>query len=254
MHRRPTGGDPDLRRSYSRSNIDFGDEDHRRQEAPIRTPTPLIRPYRTSDRDAVYDVCLRTADKGGDATGLYEDPELISNAFAGPYLHLEPDLAFVLDDGQRAVGYVIGTADTTRFASAFAREWLPLVTHRHPPPPPRPSTPDEEIRALLHHPERMVHAALADYPAHLHIDLLPQAQRAGHGRALIATLFTALRARGVARVHLGMMPENRAARAFYDRLGFRELVVPGEPRGTYLGRTTELPVRPTETSATIHTG
>jgi ribosomal protein S18 acetylase RimI-like enzyme len=40
------------------------------------------------------------------------------------------------------------------------------------------------------------------------------------------TLFDALRERGVPGVHLGMVPENTNARAFYDRLGFTQLPKP----------------------------
>jgi len=39
-------------------------------------------------------------------------------------------------------------------------------------------------------------------------------------------------------VHLGMVPTNTAARAFYDRLGFSEILVPEEENVTYLGRET----------------
>ncbi len=40
--------------------------------------------------------------------------------FAEPYGHFDPDLAFVLDDGTgRAVGYIVGTADTGRFVEDF---------------------------------------------------------------------------------------------------------------------------------------
>ena len=66
-------------------------------------------------------------------------------------------------------------------------------------------------------------AELADYPAHLHIDLLPELQGLGFGRRLIDTLRAALAARGVAAVHLGMDAANTGARAFYARLGFHEL-------------------------------
>ena len=50
--------------------------------------TALIRPYRPADHDAVYDVCVRTADAGGDARGLYHSDDLMPDLFAGPYLHL----------------------------------------------------------------------------------------------------------------------------------------------------------------------
>jgi ribosomal protein S18 acetylase RimI-like enzyme len=64
---------------------------------------------------------------------------------------------------------------------------------------------------------------LAAYPAHLHIDLLPAAQRRGYGRRLIDALRAALAERGVPGLHLSYDPANTSARAFYDRLGFREL-------------------------------
>jgi ribosomal protein S18 acetylase RimI-like enzyme len=199
---------------------------------------PVIRPYQPSDRDAVYDVCLRTADGGQDATALYRDPELVGDIFAGPYVTLAPDFAFVLADGDRATGYVLGVPDTAEFAAAVREHWLPLVGAKHLAPQGPPTSRDEEMAYLLHHPERMVVPALADHPAHLHIDLLPDYQRAGHGRRLIDTLLAALHAAGVPRVHLGMLSTNTPARAFYDRLGFHELTVPNAGMITYLGRST----------------
>jgi ribosomal protein S18 acetylase RimI-like enzyme len=199
----------------------------------------VIRPYRPTDRDDIYDVCLRTADSGRDATDLYPgDPELVGDVFAGPYAFLEPDFTFVVDDGGRATGYILGTPDTTRFAKEFRERWLPLVGDRHPAPAHAPTTRAEEMAWLLHHPETMVVPELADHPAHLHIDLLPGYQRSGLGRRLVHTLLAAFRDAGAARVHLGMHADNTPARAFYDRLGFQELDVPTPPGVTYLGRST----------------
>nr|WP_199185889.1 GNAT family N-acetyltransferase [Streptomyces carminius] len=203
-----------------------------------RKEKPYIRPYRPADRAAVYDVCVRLADAGGDARGLYRDDDLMPDIFAGPYLHLEPGLAFVLDDGERAVGYVIGAADTAAFAEAFRREWLPLVADRYPRAE-RPGTPDEYMTELLHTPERMVLPELTGHPAHLHIDILPEYQGAGHGRALMYRLLAALREAGVPRVHLGMLTANTGARRFYDRLGFYEIPVSDAGPVTYLGRSTQ---------------
>jgi ribosomal protein S18 acetylase RimI-like enzyme len=200
----------------------------------------VIRPYQPTDRDALYDICLRTADAGQDATALYQDPDLPGDIFAGPYAYLEPDFAFVLDDGGRATGYVLGTPDTARFAEAMRTRWLPLVGERNPEPSGTPVGIEQEMASLLHHPERMVQPDLADYPAHLHIDLLPAYQRSGWGRALIHTLLDALRAAGAPRVYLAMLAANTRARAFYDRMGFHELPVTGPAELTYLGRSTTL--------------
>lgn len=147
------------------------------------TSSAVIRSYRPEDRAALEDICIRTAHNGLDSRPVYADPGILPVIFATPYAELEPDLVFVLDDGRgKAVGYVLGTADTPRFADDFREKWLPLVADRYPEPSGPPVGPDEAMIPLLHHPERMVVPELAAYPAHLHIDLLPEWQGRGHGR------------------------------------------------------------------------
>ncbi|MHC3475487.1 GNAT family N-acetyltransferase [Streptomyces sp. 7R007] len=204
------------------------------------TETPAVRPYRPEDRAALDDICIRTAHVGQDSRPFYQDPSLFPAIFAAPYVHLEPELAFVLDDGRgAAVGYVLGTADTRRFVEDFRTRWLPLVADRYPEPAGPPKNADEAMIPLLHHPERMIVPEVAAYPAHLHIDLLPEWQGRGHGRALMRAFLQALQDQGVPAVHLCMLTANTPARAFYDRLGFHEIDVPDPGPVTYLGRTTK---------------
>jgi len=194
----------------------------------------VIRAYRPADLDAVYDICVRTADTGGDARGRNSSDRLAGDIFAAPYVVLEPEVARILDDGHgNAVGYVVGTADTERFVRRYRAEWLPATAGRYGDDPR-----DQRWLALHENPERMLLAELADYPAHLHIDLLPEWQGRGQGRGLMASFLAGLHAAGVPRVHLGMAPANTAARIFYDRLGFTEIPVPPEPGVVYLGRST----------------
>lgn len=223
---------------------------------------PAIRPYRASDRAAVAEVCVRTAAAGSDARGLYSDDLLMPEVFALPYVDHAPELAFVVvrpdeeltrdgatadpaddvlhvDDG-RLTGYVIGVADTRDFVAWWERAWGPGFAARHPEPgtPPSGREPRFSEPALLDagkDPGRMVRGItdeeLDRYPAHLHIDLLPENQGRGLGRALLDTLRAALAERRVPGVHLGMDPSNTRARAFYDRYGFHELPShsPGAP-------------------------
>ncbi|BBH70547.1 hypothetical protein ACTI_72320 [Actinoplanes sp. OR16] len=132
----------------------------------------------------------------------------------------------------RVVGYVVGTADTAGFVRRYRAEWMPRLADRYPVPPRPPRTPEQEMHALHYDPERMLVPGLDGYPAHLHIDLLPPYQRRGHGRRLIERFLSTVPAPGV---HVGMLTENVQARAFYDRLGFVELPVPGPGPLTYLG-------------------
>jgi len=197
-----------------------------------------LRRFAPEDLPSLYDVCVRTADAGGDARHIYPDQDLMPTIFLAPYVALDPSLAFVVDDGSRAVGYVIGAADTAEFVRRYRREWLPTVADRYPAPVSL-STPSDQMLALMHNPERMIVPALAAYPAHLHIDLLPEYQRKGLGRELMAAFLAALAERGVPAVHLGMVTVNVAARAFYDRLGFHVIDVPDAGVLTYLGRSTD---------------
>jgi GNAT superfamily N-acetyltransferase len=198
-----------------------------------------IRTYQPDDLAAVYEVCVRTADAGGDARGIYRDDELMPNLFAGPYLLLDPALAFVLDvEGAGVVGYVLGTADTRAFVRAYRDRWIPRLADRYPEPSGEATEPDDVMIALHYRPERMILPELASYSAYLHIDLLPPFQGRGHGRRLIGAFLDAARWRGAPAVHVGMLTANVGARTFYDRLGFHEIDVADPGPLTYLGRST----------------
>lgn len=184
--------------------------------------TAVLRPYQPGDRDDVYRVCLLTGDSGGDATGKFSDDTLLPDIYAGPYLALEPELATVVDVGGRVAGYLLAAADTTRFVERYRTDWLPGFAARHPQPAEIRSEQDRLI-ALGHRPEGMIGPDQDRYPAHLHIDLLPELQRQGLGRALIGRLLGQLRERGIPGVQLGVGEANHAARAFYARLGFHPL-------------------------------
>ena len=64
-----------------------------------------IRPARPGDEPALYAVCLRTGADGDDATDRHRDPRLLGEVYVGPYLVLEPALAFVVADDAGAVGF-----------------------------------------------------------------------------------------------------------------------------------------------------
>ena len=187
----------------------------------------------------MYDICVRTADSGSDGRHLYADHDLPGHMWTGAYLALEPDLAFVLDEPERldVAGYVIGALDTVAFEALLETDWWPDLRARHPNPmsiPRAERTRDQQLHRSFHQPMRTPVEPIVDHPSHLHIDLLPRAQGAGFGEAMMNTLFDALRAKGSPGVHLGVGPANVRAVRFYRHLGFATLADYGE-HGLLLG-------------------
>ena len=200
-------------------------------------PPPFnLRRCEPRDEDAVYEVCLRTGDDGRDAALLFDDPKALGHLFVGPYMNLEPELAWVLEDGSGVCGYVLGAPDSKRFYEACRARWFPPLQRRHPDPAGDPArwTRTQRIYHEYHHPQFWLPQPYESYPSHLHIDLLPRAQGRGLGRVMMAECLAALAARGSPGVHLGMGAVNARAERFYKKLGFRELARVDDV--LYLGR------------------
>jgi len=198
----------------------------------------LVRTYDDRDRDAVYGICLRTGDDGGDASGQVT-AELMGDVWAGAYLALEPGTAFVATEGTEVVGYVIGTPDTRAFEAAREAQWWPRLRQRYVAPDPTGTDPrgwtlDERLRHLVHFPLRSPDDVVTGHPAHLHLDVTPVAQGRGIGRALLHRVLGALAAQGAPGVHVGVSPANVRALRFWARGGF--VPIRQNPGVYWLGR------------------
>jgi ribosomal protein S18 acetylase RimI-like enzyme len=185
---------------------------------------PRIRPVQPGDEAALAEICLRTADAGRDGTGILDDDRIWAAMFVLPYAARHPDLAFVVetDDG-RVAGYIVCAPDTDDFEQWFRTEWWPVAARDWPRPEQNSSRQDDLLLYGYERGDAPSRYQAAGYPAHLHIDLLPELQGAGFGRRLIETLIAALRERGVPGVHLVAGAENAGAVAFYPRVGFEPL-------------------------------
>lgn len=193
-----------------------------------------IRPYRASDRDDIYEICLLTGRSGADATGWLDNDDLLPDIYALPYVDLAPETAFVVDVDGRARGYILGVADTAAFVERLRAEWLPGFIRKYPPSD--ADTPTARFVRDGSKPERMLIPELDEFPAHLHIDLLPELQGQGFGRMLVRTLVSELTSRGVPGVWLEYGADNVNAGAFYRRLGFTPLA---SGTGTRVGLRTD---------------
>ncbi|MFC7492307.1 GNAT family N-acetyltransferase [Knoellia alttitudinis] len=178
-----------------------------------------IRRATLDDLDSMRRVCLLTGDNGTDATGRWADDGLLPDVYLEPYLRYPQGLAWVVDEGDGAVGYVVAVPDTVDFVAWWGQSWTDEFVRRHGDVAARAD--EEWLFAGGTRPELMLsHADDAAFPAHLHVDLLPQAQGRGLGRELLRTLAEELGRLGVPGVHLRVGEENLAAVAFYRRLGF----------------------------------
>lgn len=183
-----------------------------------------IRAYVPSDRPAVRRACFVTGLMGDPIEAQWSDAESFADAFCGYYTDREPESALVAEQDGSVVGYLLGCVDTRR-------AWNPgLVLGRH------------ILRrglAFRRGTAAFVWRSFADiagdaarrelppsdvfderWPAHLHIDLLPEARGQGVGGALMRRWLATLRERGIPGCHLETMAENAAAVSFFASCGF----------------------------------
>jgi len=178
-----------------------------------------------SDLPYFYEICLKTGDEGRDASSLYSDPYLIGHYYAAPYLAYQSGICFVVEYEYRPQGYIVAAPDTVSFKQEMEEHWLPPLRKRYPRPfPPARSEKEAKIIDLIHERHFPTDTAeepwLTDYPAHLHIDLLPCLQGKGQGRVLMDKLFNELTRKGVSGLHLGVGSSNAGAIAFYKKMDF----------------------------------
>jgi ribosomal protein S18 acetylase RimI-like enzyme len=184
-----------------------------------------IRPYRESDLEDLYRICLATGWAGQDAAGIYADPKLVGHLFAAPYGVLAPESALVAEDGEGVAGYIIGAADTAAFEARLERDWWPPLRGQYADPkrgPPADWTPDQRLAWQIHHPRPPRPALLTRYPAHLHIDLMPRLQGQGMGKRMIDAWLALIRAQGARGAHLEVGTANARAIRFYRAYGLTE--------------------------------
>jgi ribosomal protein S18 acetylase RimI-like enzyme len=184
-----------------------------------------VRPYQPPDRAAVREICRATA-YGGREPLL--DARLFTELMTRYYTDFTPEAVWVAEQKGRIVGYLAGCFDEADLRRAMARRIVPaalagalargLLLRR-------------ALWRLLATLPRFLAAErqagqvdLSGYPAHLHINLRPEARGRAVGERLVAQLCAEAARRGLPGVRATVLEENRTARRFFERLGFTELV------------------------------
>ena len=173
---------------------------------------PIIRPYQPKDKENVRMVCMHT----GPMEALQKEGPVRTTLLAtycDYYVEREPENCFVItDDEDNAVGYIFCAQDYRPYREIFLRDYAPRT--KGFPPHQRVECLGAAILPKFFYKE---------YPAHLHIDILPEYQRMGLGTQLMDTLTARLRAMGVRGVMLGVGSKNEKGKNFYKKYGFEQV-------------------------------
>ena len=182
-----------------------------------------IRPYQSSDLESLYKICLLTGDSGKDASKKYKDPKLLGNFYAAPYAVLEPELTFIATLDGKPSGYILGTKNSADFRKRTEEKWFPKLREKYPLPTEEDDSADANIIRLIHK-GYVFKEGHIDYPAHLHINLLPITQGKGIGKKIMLTFINKLKELNVEALHLEVGKKNEGAIGFYKKMGFHEIV------------------------------
>ncbi|MHA1946689.1 MAG: GNAT family N-acetyltransferase [Candidatus Hodarchaeales archaeon] len=186
-----------------------------------------IRPYQPEDRKGVIEIIHRTGYMGEDAKKYFDDKYLLALLFGIYYLDYEPESCFVALEKttEDVVGYILSSLDTKIQTRIFKRRMIPKIairtflytSWRY----------NRSFRVLLHiilDPEPPHDKLnLTDYPAHLHINVLPKYHRQGIGTKLINKLEEYLEKGKCKGIHLWTSERNVKALPFYLKKGFKLL-------------------------------
>lgn len=172
-----------------------------------------IRPIRESDRENLRTVCHKTAT----APNYLRSKDLVCYLYCDSYIDHEAEHCFALvDDDDEAVGYILCAPNQAKFEEEYEPYRLKAK---------KISFIDAVAQTIEN---KMFKRLFQEYPAHLHIDILPEYQGNGNGTALMRTLEKHLVEIGVKAVRLSVGANNRRAHKFYEKNGYTRLaVVPG---------------------------
>ncbi|WP_372574939.1 GNAT family N-acetyltransferase [Ruegeria jejuensis] len=97
-------------------------------------------------------------------------------------------------------------------------------------------TPDEKRIAALYRPKEVPRDIVDRYPAHVHMNLLPECQGRGWGTRLLKEWHRMSRSAGVRAIHLGTNPGNDQAIGFWHSQGFEHIPVASDQRTYWMAR------------------
>lgn len=171
-----------------------------------------VREARKSDLKDVEYVCRMTAGNLARTNDIIG--EATAKTYSSYYIRECTDTCFVLaDDKDVAVGYVLCEPDFKRFAKIFPKVDVPIISKIYKR--------DGRRARLIPFPYCIFGRK---YPAHLHIDILPEYQGKGYGSLMMEALLQKLSSTKVKGIMLTADSDNYGAIRFYKRFGFHTVI------------------------------
>lgn len=166
-----------------------------------------VRAYENKDKENVRFVCLNSE---GPCKSTKRGINFALAVYCDYYIENEPENCFVaVDENDRAIGYIICAEDFDAFKERFfCRYYLKIKKWEY-------RRRKSALRSIIPHEKYK-----DEYPAHLHIDILPEYQRMGLGHKLTDVLTAHLKKNGVKGIMLTTWIKNEKAKGFYKKYGF----------------------------------
>jgi hypothetical protein len=194
------------------------------EQSPGRNrEVPIVRPYRAEDRAAVRRICADTGFLGKPIDPVFEDRELFADYLTGYYTDAEPESTYVtLMDGE-VKGYMMGSRFPKRKARYEAAR-LPLLAIRGAwryVTRPYNAASRKYVRWILTQARHEVPFAPPDM-AHIHFNILPEAQGVRNLREIVERYMAYLVEHGEKKVY-GQVVSYGAHRGerLFARYGFQ---------------------------------
>jgi len=182
--------------------------------------TIVIRKLDKKDEQALVDICFITGDPL--LKRVFPESYLFGLFWCLYYVWHESENCFVAVDTEKdkVVGYIFSTKDTIKQEKSFEEKNGPLIKQQM-----------KKIRVwslrsriyahfIIHRPlSRKRKKMLEKYPAHLHINILPEYQRQGIGHKLMQTLEQHLLENSIPGFHLEVGGKNNRGINFYKKYG-----------------------------------
>ena len=185
----------------------------------------IIRPYRSTDRQAIRRICADTGWLGNPIDPVFQDRELFADFLTNYYLDYEPDSCWVAEKDGEVIAYAMGSVRPARHRrmirkvgwQAGVKGFFRLIAGRYN------AASRRFIKWIVFQSGKEDPLSLSD-AAHMHWNMLPKA-RGGELRKYFLTIFIrhAL-AHGMKKMygHMTIPPGKRSTRLF-ERMGWKEI-------------------------------